>query len=137
MPQFGIRLLHGVHPIHAFPVRADRMRQPFQPTPDRGEIPRQVAQVRGAGLLRAAPGRRVGFTRGAPGAGELGVETVRGVRRLVDRAFDDAGGEDRRPTVLVEAADAGTVERMKGVVARHLDRFAFREAPLRFDWTEG
>jgi hypothetical protein len=26
------------------------------------------------------------------------------------------------------------VERMKGVVASHLDRFAFREAPLRFDW---
>ena len=26
------------------------------------------------------------------------------------------------------------VERLKGVVASHLDRFAFREAPLRFDW---
>ena len=25
---------------------------------------------------------------------------------------------------------------MKGVVASHLDRFAFREAPLRFDWSE-
>ena len=24
---------------------------------------------------------------------------------------------------------------MKGVVASHLDRFAFREAPLKFDWT--
>ena len=39
--------------------------------------------------------------------------------------------------VLVEAADQGTVERTKGVVAAHLDRFAFREAPLRFDWAEG
>lgn len=39
--------------------------------------------------------------------------------------------------VLVEAADEGTVERIKGVVAAHLDRFAFREAPLRFDWAEG
>jgi hypothetical protein len=28
------------------------------------------------------------------------------------------------------------VERMKGVVARHLDRFAFREAPLRFEWSK-
>ena len=36
--------------------------------------------------------------------------------------------------VLVEAADEGTLERMKGVVSRHLDRFAFREAPLPFDW---
>jgi len=25
----------------------------------------------------------------------------------------------------------------KGVVARHLDRFAFREAPLPFDWQDG
>ncbi|EZP56764.1 MULTISPECIES: DUF2218 domain-containing protein [Sphingomonas] len=29
------------------------------------------------------------------------------------------------------------VERMRGVVASHLDRFAFREAPLTFDWREG
>jgi hypothetical protein len=31
--------------------------------------------------------------------------------------------------------DESEVERMKGVVATHLDRFAFREAPLRFDWS--
>jgi hypothetical protein len=40
-------------------------------------------------------------------------------------------------TVTVEAADEATVERMKGVVARHLDRFAFREAPLPFAWARG
>ncbi|MCP3735307.1 DUF2218 domain-containing protein [Sphingomonas sp. RP10(2022)] len=27
--------------------------------------------------------------------------------------------------------------RMQGVVASHLDRFAFREAPLTFDWRAG
>lgn len=32
-----------------------------------------------------------------------------------------------------EDFDAG---RMRGVVAEHLDRFAFREAPLTFDWRE-
>ena len=37
--------------------------------------------------------------------------------------------------VTIEAEDSETVERMKGVVATHLDRFAFREAPLRFDWS--
>lgn len=37
--------------------------------------------------------------------------------------------------VTIEAEDAETVERMKGVVSSHLDRFAFREAPLPFDWT--
>lgn len=60
---------------------------------------------RASTLLRGASGRRVGFTRGEPGPGELGIETTRGVRRLVDRAFDDAGGEDRRAVVLAEVAD--------------------------------
>lgn len=36
--------------------------------------------------------------------------------------------------VTIDAEDAETVERMKGVVSSHLDRFAFREAPLPFDW---
>ena len=37
-------------------------------------------------------------------------------------------------TVRVEAEDDETLQRMKGVVASHLDRFAFREAPLPFEW---
>ena len=36
--------------------------------------------------------------------------------------------------VKVEAPEADTVDRMKGVVADHLNRFAFREAPLPFNW---
>ena len=40
-------------------------------------------------------------------------------------------------TVTVEAAGEATVERMKSVVARHLDRFAFHEAPLPFAWARG
>jgi hypothetical protein len=39
-------------------------------------------------------------------------------------------------TVTIEAEDGETVERYKGVVAAHLDRFAFREAPLGFEWSE-
>jgi hypothetical protein len=39
--------------------------------------------------------------------------------------------------ITVEAADEATVERTEGVVARHLDRFAFREAPLPFAWSKG
>lgn len=31
----------------------------------------------------------------------------------------------------------GDVAQMREVVARHLDRFAFREAPLTFDWRLG
>jgi uncharacterized protein len=37
--------------------------------------------------------------------------------------------------VTVEADSEETVDRIKGVVATHLDRFAFREAPLRFEWS--
>lgn len=36
--------------------------------------------------------------------------------------------------VTVAAPDAALLDRMKQVVAEHLDRFAFREAPLAFDW---
>ena len=32
--------------------------------------------------------------------------------------------------VTIEAKEKETVERMKGVVASHLDQFAFREAPF-------
>lgn len=37
--------------------------------------------------------------------------------------------------VAIEAAEQATVEKMKGVVSSHLDRFAFKEAPLAFDWS--
>jgi uncharacterized protein len=37
--------------------------------------------------------------------------------------------------VTIEGEKSEEVERLKGVVASHLDRFAFREAPLKFDWT--
>jgi hypothetical protein len=47
----------------------------------------------------------------------------------------DAGSEAL--TVRIDASSAEHVETMQGVVARHLDRFAFREAPLTFDWAAG
>ncbi|WP_159952923.1 DUF2218 domain-containing protein [Rhizobium sp. 18065] len=37
-------------------------------------------------------------------------------------------------TVVIEGEQAEVLERMKGVVSSHLDRFAFREAPLPFAW---
>jgi hypothetical protein len=36
--------------------------------------------------------------------------------------------------VRIDASSEGQLEGLKGAVARHLDRFAFREAPLAFDW---
>ena len=44
----------------------------------------------------------------------------------------DAGADAL--AVRIDASSKEHVEAMQGVVARHLDRFAFREAPLRFDW---
>ncbi|WP_167073347.1 DUF2218 domain-containing protein [Sphingomonas vulcanisoli] len=34
----------------------------------------------------------------------------------------------------IDATSSGQLEGLKGAVARHIDRFAFREAPLPFDW---
>lgn len=39
--------------------------------------------------------------------------------------------------VLLTVPEGEDVERMREMVASHLDRFAFREAPLTFDWREG
>jgi uncharacterized protein len=51
---------------------------------------------------------------------------------------DDARLElHAQPTLLectLKASSAEHLEQLKGVVQQHLDRFAFREAPLSFDW---
>ena len=36
--------------------------------------------------------------------------------------------------VLIDASAPEQLQGVKGAVASHLDRFAFREAPLQFDW---
>ena len=36
----------------------------------------------------------------------------------------------------LEASSHGQLEALKGAVSRHVDRFAFREAPLAFDWQD-
>ena len=36
----------------------------------------------------------------------------------------------------LEASAEGQLEALKGAVSRHVDRFAFREAPLAFDWRD-
>lgn len=38
--------------------------------------------------------------------------------------------------VRIDATSPEQLEGLKGVMARHLDRFAFREAPLAFDWQD-
>ena len=36
----------------------------------------------------------------------------------------------------IDASAPGQLEGLKGALARHLDRFAFREAPLQFEWKD-
>ncbi len=36
----------------------------------------------------------------------------------------------------IEATSQGQRDGLKGAVERHVDRFAFREAPLRYDWSD-
>lgn len=38
--------------------------------------------------------------------------------------------------VRIDATSPEQLEGLKGAVSRHLDRFAFREAPLTFDWRD-
>ena len=64
----------------------------------------------------------VSFPRNARGADWPGDATL--------RLEAQADGLDCR----LEASAEGQLEALKGALARHLDRFAFREAPLAFDW---
>ncbi|MCO6177646.1 DUF2218 domain-containing protein [Ciceribacter sp. RN22] len=62
---------------------------------------------------------------------ELGEKsgTVRFAEATATMSADEVG-----LTVVIDAASDEVLERIKGVVASHLDRFAFREAPLPFEW---
>jgi hypothetical protein len=62
------------------------------------------------------------FPRDARGADHPGPATV-----TLD-AGDDA------LAIRVDASSEAQLEGVKGAVERHLDRFAFREAPLAYDW---
>jgi hypothetical protein len=66
----------------------------------------------------------VTFPRNARGADWPGDAT------LALQAHDD-GLECR-----LDASADGQLEALKGAVSRHVDRFAFREAPLAFSWQD-
>lgn len=59
--------------------------------------------------------------------GDTGVVTFEGAVATMA-----AGAEEIH--VTVSGQDHETVDRLKDVVAGHIDRFAFREAPLTYDW---
>jgi hypothetical protein len=64
---------------------------------------------------------------------EVTLDGPRGTVRFADAvAAMDAAPDTLSVTLRAETPEA--LERMKSVLATHLDRFAFREAPLPFDW---
>lgn len=67
---------------------------------------------------------KVVFPRNARGADWPGDAT------LLLEAYADA------LECRLEASAEGQLEALKGAVSRHVDRFAFREAPLAFDWRD-
>ena len=38
--------------------------------------------------------------------------------------------------ITLVTGDQARNEHMRGVIERHIDRFAFREAPLKYEWNE-
>lgn len=58
---------------------------------------------------------------------------ARGADHPADALVTFDAGDDAL-TVRIGASSTEQLEGLKGAVARHLDRFAFREAPLTFDW---
>jgi len=65
---------------------------------------------------------------------EVEFSDQKGVVTFPGAVVNFAAGADALQ-VTIEGKDSAEVERMKGVVSSHLDRFAFREAPLPFDWS--
>jgi hypothetical protein len=71
---------------------------------------------------------------------EHGTVTFPGIARGADFPGDAVVTFDAAPeglSVRVEATSLEQLTAIEGAVARHLDRFAFRAAPLTFDWREG
>jgi len=71
---------------------------------------------------------------------EHGTVTFPKDARGADWAADALVTFDARPDTLsvrIDASSDAHLDAMQEVVARHLDRFAFREAPLAFDWQRG
>jgi hypothetical protein len=67
---------------------------------------------------------------------EVDFSDRKGVVRFPAAVATLDAGEDSL-LVSIEGEASEEVERLKGVVATHLDRFAFREAPLKLDWSGG
>lgn len=92
-------------------------------------------------------GKRYAAQLGKHWAHNLSVEEDVDVRRITfprdARGADWPGNGvatlDPSPGTLtcrIEASAPGQLEALKAAIERHIDRFAFREAPLAYDWED-
>lgn len=92
-------------------------------------------------------GKRYAAQLGKHWAHNLTVEEDGDIRRIVfprnargsDWPGDGIATLSPSPEALtcrIEASAPGQLEALKGAVERHIDRFAFREAPLTYDWRD-
>ena len=65
---------------------------------------------------------------------EVEFDAEHAMIRFPGGAVATLDASDAQLDARITASDAETLERMKDVLANHLDRFAFREAPLPFLW---
>ena len=94
----------------------------------------------GLHLCRAAPHNGRGRTRhgGTSGVRRKARLRVLLVDGMAERAAFVGGTLTAHDTALechLDTSAEGQLEGLKGAVERHLDRFAFREAPLQFAWS--
>jgi len=68
--------------------------------------------------------RRVTFPRDARGATWQGDALI------------TLAPEEESLVCRIEASEPGQRDGLKGAVERHVDRFAYREAPLQYDWVD-
>lgn len=66
---------------------------------------------------------------------DVDLQETRGIVRFADATATVTAGNSEL-VVSVEAGDKEALHRIKDVVQSHLDRFAFREAPLPFAWRD-
>ena len=53
-----------------------------------------------------------------------------------DQAIVTMTAHDETLECRIDASAPAQLDGLKGALARHLDRFAFREAPLAFEWRD-
>ena len=77
---------------------------------------------------RFGGGSRRPFNRGEWRGARVCAQACGGPRTAI--------GLQTSPDAENQAGDHERNVHMRGVIERHIDRFAFREAPLKYEWTE-